>query len=163
MKSLLLVRHAKSSWEHYNEDFERPLNNRGHKNAPEMAKRLLDKKIKIDQFVSSPANRAFTTAQYFAEAYSQKHKDIITIPSLYHAGTSVFYNVISELNNDIDSAAIFSHNPGITDFVNGLTETRLDNMPTCAVFAVNIHTKDWKEFENAKKEFWFFDFPKSGG
>jgi phosphohistidine phosphatase len=162
MKSLVLIRHAKSSWDYYKDDFDRPLNDRGHRNAPDMAKRLLDKKIKIDQFVSSPANRAFSTAQYFAEAYGKKHKHILTVPALYHAESEVFYSVIEELNDDENTVAIFSHNPGITDFVNSLTSTRLDNMPTCAVFAVHINIKSWKDFREAKKEFWFFDFPKSG-
>ena len=77
MKQLILVRHAKSDWGNPGlDDFDRPLNERGKKNAPVMAQRLLDKKIKIDAFISSPAKRAAKTAKIFAETFKQK-KDVI--------------------------------------------------------------------------------------
>jgi phosphohistidine phosphatase len=157
MKRILLVRHAKSSWAFNVEDFERPLNERGKKNAPEMAKRLLKRDIEIDVFVSSPAVRALTTAEYFAEAYHVKQKHILVVPALYHASPEIFYSVIEELDDKIKTAAIFSHNPGITEFVNEQTNTRLDNMPTCGVFAVKADIKYWKEYRESKKELWFFD------
>ena len=161
MKSLLLIRHAKSSWDFDVEDFERPLNNRGNKDAPEMAKRLIKKDIKIDAFVSSPANRALSTAIHFIKEYGKKKKNIITIPSLYHATPKNFYSVIEELDNDLKTVALFSHNPGITEFANDLTNTPVDDMPTCAVYAVKADIKKWKDFREAKKEFWFFDYPKA--
>jgi phosphohistidine phosphatase len=161
MKRILLVRHAKSSWDFNNEDFDRPLNDRGHKNAPEMAKRLLKQDIDIDAFVSSPAVRALTTAEYFAKAYDVKPKHIITIPALYHAAPEAFYSVIEELDDDLKTVAIFSHNPGITEFVNGQTSTRIDDMPTCAIFGVKADIKHWKDYRNADKAFWFFDYPKA--
>jgi phosphohistidine phosphatase len=142
------------------EDFERPLNDRGHRDAPMMAERLLDKKIKIDAFISSPANRAQTTAAYFAKAYGLSKKDLQLFKELYHASPATFYEVISKTGKGIDTAAVFSHNPGITHFVNSLTATQLDNMPTCAVFAVKAEIDDWKDFTAAKKIFWFFDYPK---
>lgn len=161
MKNLLIVRHAKSSWDNPTQkDFDRPLNDRGHKDAPTMAKRMLQKKIPIDVFVSSNAERALTTCKYFAEAYEVKEKDILIYPELYHAPPHIFYQVIRQIKNKHSTAAIFSHNPGITSFVNELTATRVDNMPTCGVFAIKIHTDSWSAFEEAKKEFWFFDYPK---
>jgi phosphohistidine phosphatase len=162
MKSLLLIRHAKSSWDFNVEDFERPLNERGNKNAPEMAKRLLKKDIKIDALVSSPAKRALSTATYFAEEYGKKVKNIIIVPALYNAAAESFYTAIEDLDNDDKIVAIFSHNPGITEFANSLTDTRIDDMPTCAVFALKADIKKWKDFRDAKKEFWFFDYPKAG-
>jgi phosphohistidine phosphatase len=163
MKSVIIIRHAKSSWDFSSSDFARPLNERGHHDAPIMADRLLNKNIKIDAFISSPANRALTTAEYFFEAFNpsgDKNAGIIKIPELYHAAGSVFFDVISKVNNEFNTIAIFSHNPGITDFVNKLTNTRIDNMPTCAVFAVNVKTENWKQFQKAAKECWFFDYPK---
>jgi phosphohistidine phosphatase len=74
----------------------------------------------------------------------------------------VFEEVISELSDDIETAAIFAHNPGITSFANTLTSTRVDDMPTCSVYAVKINTDRWKHFSKAKKEFLFFDCPKVG-
>jgi phosphohistidine phosphatase len=162
MKSLLLIRHAKSSWDFNVEDFERPLNERGNKNAPEMAKRLLKKDVKIDAFVSSPAKRALATAAYFAEEYGKKVKNIIIVPALYNAAAESFYTGIEDLDNDDKTVAIFSHNPGITEFANSLTDTRIDDMPTCAVFALKVDIKKWKDFREAKKEIWFFDYPKAG-
>ena len=162
MKSLLLIRHAKSSWEHVlQKDFDRPLNGRGHIDAPAMAKRLLEKKIPIDIFISSPAIRAFTTATYFAKAYGQQGLDVVTVEELYEPALDAFTQVIKKIATSVGTAAIFSHNPGITQFVNGLTNTRVDDMPTCAVFAVQADIKNWSDFENAKKTFWFFDYPKA--
>jgi phosphohistidine phosphatase len=161
MKKLLIIRHAKSSWDPaIPNDFDRPLNERGQKDAPEMAKRLLKRDIKIDAFISSPAVRALSTATYFAEAYEKKQKHIIAIPSLYHPSVSAFFNAIEELDNDYKSVAIFSHNPGITDFVNSITVAYIDNVPTCGVFGIKADIKKWKDFNEAKKEFWFFDYPK---
>jgi phosphohistidine phosphatase len=161
MKSLLLVRHAKSSWDFDVEDFDRPLNDRGKKNAPEMAKRLVKKDIKIDAFISSPAERALSTATHFVEEYDKKPKNIIEVPSLYHASTESFYSVIEELDNDFKTVALFSHNPGITDFANELTKTRIEDMPTCAIFAIKADIKKWSDFREGQKEFWFFDYPKA--
>lgn len=162
MKKLLIIRHAKSSWDAaVQSDFDRPLNERGLKDAPAMAQRLLKKEVKIDQILSSPANRALTTATFFAKAYGIKTKKILEVPELYHAGIIVFNRVIDELDDDDKSVAIFSHNPGITDFVNSLTNVRVDNVPTCGIFAVKAAVKSWKDFGAAEKEFWFFDYPKS--
>lgn len=162
MKELLIIRHAKSSWANaFSSDFERPLNDRGHKDAPRMAEKLLARGIAIQAFLSSTANRALTTATYFAEAYSKKKNDILLLPELYHAPELVFYEVIEQIPSSIQTAAIFSHNPGITDFVNSLTNTRIDNMPTCGIFAIKIPITNWSEFMKAEKEFWFFDYPKN--
>lgn len=162
MKELLLIRHAKSDWGDPSlDDYDRPLNGRGKRDAPLMADRLLEKKIKIDGFFSSPAKRAGKTARIVAAAYRKKD-DIIYRDELYGAGEPVFFDVINGASNHYDCIAIFSHNPGITDFANLLTTTRIDNIPTCGVFAVKADCKKWKDFAKAKKEFWFFDYPKSG-
>jgi len=162
MKTLLIIRHAKSSWDIGTlNDFERPLNERGKKDAPEMAKRLLDKKIIIDAFVSSPAKRAKKTAELFCEVYNHKEEDIIFISALYHANSHAFYHTIENFADTYNTVAIFSHNPGITSFVNELTESlRIDNMPTCGAFAIKVDTNKWKDFKRSKKEFLFFDHPK---
>lgn len=163
MKQLILVRHAKSDWDDPSlDDFDRPLNGRGKRDAPLMAERLLDKGVKIDLFIASPAKRANKTACIFAEAYKKKKDDLVFRDELYGAGEAVFFDVINKADNDHKTLAIFSHNPGITDFANLLTATRIDNIPTCGVFAIKADCKKWKEFASAKKEFWFFDYPKAG-
>jgi phosphohistidine phosphatase len=163
-KRLILIRHAKSDWGNPGlADFDRPLNERGKKDAPEMAQRLVDKKIQIDVFVASPAKRAAKTAKFFAEAYKKNKADIIFKEELYMAGAETFFEVISNLKDKYDTVAVFSHNNGITDFANHLTNTRIDNVPTCGVFALKADCNSWADFKKAKKEFWFFDYPKSSG
>ena len=163
MKTLLLVRHAKSRWDDPSlPDFDRPLNERGKNDAPEMAKRLLEKNIMIDAFVTSPAKRASQTCKYFIKEFDAKKKKMHTEPKLYEAGEENFFEVIENLKDKWDVVAIFSHNPGVTYFANLLTEKRIDNMPTCSVFAISIDSKKWNDLRNAKREFLFFDYPKSG-
>jgi phosphohistidine phosphatase len=163
MKTLLIIRHAKSSWDIGSlNDFERPLNERGKKDAPEMAQRLSDKKINIDAFISSPAKRAKKTAEFFCLVYNKKEEDIIFISALYHASTQTFYETIEGIDDNFNVVAVFSHNPGITSFVNELTDSvKIDNMPTCGIFAVTIDIDKWKSFTKATKEFLFFDYPKA--
>lgn len=162
MKILLLVRHAKSDWGNpVLEDFERPLNERGKRDAPEMAKRLLNKKVSIDAIISSPAKRAAKTAKAFAEAYDLKKSRLLFNEDLYMAGSAAFTAAIEAADDKFESIAVFSHNPGITGFANELTNARIDNIPTCGVFAIKINTDTWKDFRNAPKEFWFFDYPKA--
>lgn len=161
MKQLLLVRHAKSSWANIGlDDFDRPLNDRGLKDAPIMADRIKAKAIQIDQFIASTALRAFTTASYFAEAFKQKSSSIIQLNELYHAPPAVYYQVIQNIDDSINTAALFAHNPGITDFINELDLNYINNMPTCGLYAINIETNHWNDFNKAKKAFWFFDYPK---
>lgn len=161
MKTLYLIRHAKSSWGDPGlPDFERPLNERGRSDAPEMAKRLLAKKIKIDAFVSSPAKRAKKTCKLFCKEFKGNEDDIIFKDELYNASAETFFRVIDSLDNDHRRVAIFSHNPGITDFVNRLCkDVTIDEMPTCAVFSVEADIKNWQDFSNAEKKFLFFDHP----
>src|ERR1700682_433600 len=137
MKTLILVRHAKSSHTFgFSSDFERPLNDRGFKDAEEMGKKLFRKKTAIDLFVSSPATRAKTTAELFVAEYDRKLKEILFIPSLYQANPETFSDVISGIEDGHQHIALFSHNPGITDFAASLTTNLITHMPTCSVFAV---------------------------
>jgi len=162
MKKLLLVRHAKSSWDQAGlSDFDRPLNERGKKDAPEMAKRVKEKGVELDHLVSSTAKRARKTAKYFAEAFGLKKEDIQLIEALYGATPPEFVQAINELNDKFETVALFSHNPGITEFAGSLTNVRIEDMPTCAVFALQANTDSWKEFMNAEKSFLFFDYPKN--
>ena len=157
------MRHAKSSWDLATlNDFDRSLNERGKKDAPVMAQRILDRKIDINIFVSSPAKRAKKTAELFCSIYKKDKEQIIFVPALYHASINTFFEVVSQLNNDYNCVAIFSHNPVITEFVNQLVENiTIENMPTCGVFAVKTSITKWKEFSTSKKELLFFDYPKA--
>ncbi len=162
MKSLLLVRHAKSSWDNISlDDFDRPLNDRGKNDAPEMASRLRNRDIHIDAFFASPAKRARKTAELFVKEYKKQKDHLFFFEELYLASPSAFIDVIKKIDDGYDTVAVFSHNEGITEFANSLTDNKTDNIPTCGIFAVKIKTKSWKDFEEALKEFWFFDYPKN--
>lgn len=159
MKTLLLVRHAKSDWGNPSlSDFDRPLSERGKRDAPVMAKRLKEK-IEVEMFISSPAKRAAKTAKIFAKAFDKKKKDILFIEKLYMAETDTFFSLIANTDDKHDCIAIFSHNFGITDFANMLTDTRTDNIPTSGVFAITCDIKSWGSFKSAPKSFLFFDYP----
>ncbi|MEO9021105.1 MAG: histidine phosphatase family protein [Ginsengibacter sp.] len=162
MKILLIIRHAKSGWNDPSlSDFDRTLTERGKSDAEAMAKRIKKNSITIDAYISSPAKRARKTAGIFMKEYGEKKENILLIPSLYEAHIKDFYDAVENVNDSFDTVAIFSHNPGITDFTNSLECSPIYNMPTCAVFAVKIRTEHWKEFNKAKKDFLFFDYPKA--
>jgi len=161
MKTLILVRHAKSSWSEPGlSDFDRPLNERGKKDAPEMAQRLKEK-IKVDHFVSSPAKRAKRTARFFAEEFGMDKDSIQLVEDLYMATQEGFLKTISAIDDQYDAVALFSHNPGISEFASSLTNVKVDDMPTCAMFALAAETVSWQNFEQAAKKFLFFDYPKN--
>lgn len=161
-KILLLIRHAKSSWDNVMlSDFDRPLNDRGKKDAPKMAKRLLEKKVSIDAFISSPAKRAKKTAELFIEEFGRG--EIILVPALYHASVDDFYEAIHAIDNTFQSAAVFSHNPGISAFAKELiSDAAIDDMPTCSIFAVKAAIENWGDFKTGTRKLWFFDYPKKG-
>lgn len=162
MKALLLIRHAKSGWDDPSlSDFDRTLTERGKSNAKLMAKRVKEKSIEIDLFVSSPAKRAKKTAKIFMKEYEEKEKEILLEPALYEGSVEDFYKTIENLEDKEKHVALFAHNPGITEFINSLECSPVYNMPTCAVFGLKIKTKHWKDFREAKKEFLFFDYPKN--
>jgi phosphohistidine phosphatase len=162
LKKLFVVRHAKSSWALPGQsDFARPLNDEGAHDASQMAERLLLQNEEVDLFLSSPALRARQTCEAFCKKYQRLLISIQFEPTLYHAPCQTFYSVIEKISDEYNSIALFSHNPGITDFVNSLhTGAVIDNMPTCGVFALKIHASSWLQFSSAKKEFLFFESPK---
>ena len=158
MKTLILVRHAKSDWPTNTDDLDRPLSECGHQDAPKMAKFLKSNEVKIDAFVTSPAKRTITTCRYFAEVF--ENKNIKKIEELYNASSTEFLEVIENLDDSVENVAIFSHNNGITYFANSLTNENIEHMPTCSVVAFKIDTKNWAEFKKSAKEFLFFYKPK---
>jgi phosphohistidine phosphatase len=160
MKRVFLIRHAKSDWSVDTDDFERPLNERGKRDAPMMANRLSKMKIPIDAFVSSPAKRALRTAKIFAESMEINQDDILLNRELYLAQAATFFEVLEKLDDRLSTIAVFSHNNGITEFANALGLTHVDNMPTCSIFAFSVNSDTWHDFRKAKKEFLFFDYPK---
>ncbi|MHB1177916.1 MAG: SixA phosphatase family protein [Daejeonella sp.] len=161
-KQLLLVRHAKSDWGNNNlTDFKRPLNSRGGKNAPEMALRLKKKGIMPQQIISSPALRAITTAELFAEVLGLEKTDIIKEMEIYEALPSTLLNVINNLDDKSSFTALFGHNPAITYIVRDLCNSDLDNIPTCGMVLIRFLFDNWNMVSAGTGELIFFDYPKS--
>lgn len=161
-KQLLLVRHAKSDWDNIKlSDFDRPLNSRGEKNAPEMAKRLLKRGKIPQQIVTSPAVRAITTARYFAKELGLNKSDIVKEPEIYEALTSTLKGVINNLDNTYSFIALFGHNPGITDLVSNLCSKDLYNIPTCGMVLIQFPIDDWSMVSAGTGEIVFYDYPKN--
>ena len=163
MKTLYLLRHAKSSWNDPDlKDFERPLADRGIKDVPVMAERLKTRNGHIDTIICSPAVRTKTTAQMFAKALGFPVDDIGSNPELYFAGSSMFLKAASLLDDDCDVAMLVGHNPAITEFVNEMSGSEIDNIPTCGLVELRLPIDDWSAIEFATAELIEFDFPKKG-
>lgn len=126
-----------------------------------MANRLIKSGIEIDQFLSSPAKRAITTAIGHAKVYNVKEKDIVEDPRLYHASSEQIQLVLSETDDWIQNLAIFGHNPGFTDLINDLSDLALWNLPTCAVCGVEFQIDSWSQIIGKKGSKFYYDYPKS--
>jgi len=160
MKTIFLIRHAKAESGQSIKDEDRKLTDKGKSDAIMMAKRLQDREIAIDAFISSPAKRALKTCKIFAEIFNYKKDTILQIPDLYMPEVVDFENYISNIDENLNTIAIFSHNGGITEFANSLNIATIDNMPTCSIFAFRCEMDQWSQLLNAKKNLLFFDYPK---
>jgi phosphohistidine phosphatase len=166
MKTLYLIRHAKSSWDDPDlGDFERPLNKRGKKDAPNMAKRLKEKRVTPDFIITSPATRALDTAKEFAKILGYDKDKIKTDKRLYHANEDQFLSIIHELKerdrDEEEVVLVFGHNPGLTEFANLLLNEHIDNIPTCGIVKAHLKIDRWKDARFGCGELEFLDFPKS--
>jgi phosphohistidine phosphatase len=160
MKTLILMRHAKSSWDNpHQTDHDRPLNKRGRRNAPEMGARFAREQIKPDTIVTSTAVRAKETAELVMEA-AQWTAPLRLFPKLYHATSMAWLEVLRELSGETIIA--FGHNPGISEFANRLTREGV-SMPTAAAAFVEAEIDSWDElsFESSCRlvDYWT---PKDG-
>ena len=161
MKQLFLIRHAKSSWKDSEvADFERKLNPRGKKNAPEMGKRLKKRNFIPDLIISSPAKRAIDTAKRIAKEIGFDIKSIKIEPKLYEASYEGFLSVIHSIDTNFNKVYIIGHNPSITEVVNELGDKSVNNVPTCGVTGISFNAAQWNEIVYRGSTF-FYDFPKN--
>ncbi len=159
MKLLTLIRHAKSSWSQPElDDFERPLNRRGERDAPKMGKRLAALEPHPDRFVSSPAVRARRTAEVIADAVSGAAPELVD--SLYLASPGRMLGVVHDLDDALEHVALVAHNPGTTEFANALADIRIDNVPTCGVVRLELAVDHWRDTAFGCARLLDFDFPK---
>ncbi len=160
MKRLLLIRHAKSSWEHQGlSDHQRPLANRGLRDAPEMGKRLLARKVKPDMILSSNAVRAMETALLIAKELSFPIRGIKRTDRLYHASARAILSTIKDNRLEGDTLFVIGHNPGMNDFI-ALMGGEIDNLPTSGQYGFSFDVSSWGEVSPEKAHFWFLDYPK---
>lgn len=161
MKTLYLLRHAKSSWDDPElRDFERPLNERGLHDVPEMARRFKSRHDGPDCMVSSPATRAKTTATLMAEHIGFPVADIVSNSELYFAGSAMFLRAASLLDQDCQSAMLVGHNPAITEFANDMAAATIDNIPTCGLVELSLPIEQWADIDTGIATLVEFDYPK---
>jgi len=160
MKTLFLVRHAKSSRDDPSlSDRDRPLDDRGKQDAPKMGKRLAKRDAKPDLLLSSPALRALTTAQLIAEELGYRRKEIVVDDRLYATDADDLLAVIRALDKRLNRVMLFGHNPEFADLAHRLSSEIID-MPTCAVVEFNFDTKSWSDVGEVKPEKLVLDYPK---
>jgi phosphohistidine phosphatase len=162
MKTLTLVRHAKSSWKDTSlSDRDRPLNKRGKRDAPEMGRRIAEAGVRPSLIVSSPAVRAWTTAKIIADAIGYPREFLQRDNGLYLATVNGILDVIVAQDVGFNSLMLVGHNPGFTDFANYLVPGLTNNMPTAAVVSVEIDSDDWSLYDKPASELVLYDFPKN--
>jgi len=149
MKTVFLVRHAKSSRDDISvPDKDRPLADRGRRDAPEMGKRLAQRGVKPDLIVSSPALRARSTAELIAEKLGYRRRDVVIEERLYGGEADDLLDVIHGLDDEVNSVMLFGHNPELTEFAHRIS-SQITHLPTCAVAEFRFDAKLWPNVGNA--------------
>lgn len=160
MKTLFLVRHAKSSRDDPSlPDRDRPLDDRGEQDAPKMGKRLAKRDVKPDLIVSSSATRALATAHPIAEELGYRRKDIVVNDRLYESSADTLLEVIQGLDNKLDCVMLFGHNPEFSDLAHRLS-SEIGDMPTCAVAEFRFDVKAWSDVGEVEPAKVTLDQPK---
>lgn len=153
MKTLYLVRHAKSSWQFDVIDHERPLNERGLEDAPKMAAHIALKMPKPDLMMSSDALRAKTTAVFFAKAYEINDVEIVLNHKMYDFAGQALVEVIRDVDNDVNCLMVFGHNNAMTNFVNTYGDQRIDNVATAAFTAIVFDIDSWRDLKPGRTSY----------
>lgn len=162
MKTIYFVRHAKSSWDDVSlDDHDRPLNGRGRRDAPMMARRLLGIDVVPDGLLCSTARRARETAAAFAEVLNIATSEQRYEAALYHAWSPTIEQQIRALPDHWDTILLFGHNPGYTDLANRLqNEHHIGNLPTCGIVGARSQVETWADFSLAEARRIAYLYPK---
>jgi len=163
MKRLILLRHAKSSWDDDSlADHERPLSPRGRDDAPEMGRRLARLGVAPDLLLTSSARRARATAERIAAELPPDRRRIVLEPALYLASPGEMLAVIAGVDDACTELLLVAHNPGLTRLGNMLVPAlRLSNLPTAGVIGIACATDSWAGIDAARFELLYYDFPKN--
>lgn len=166
MKTLFVLRHAKSSWEDPQlKDIARPLAQSGRTGIDLVAGRLLERQVSIDAIVSSSAERTRQTAALFAQRLNLLDSSISYSAELYFAGAPMLRQAVSRFEDCYSSVMLVGHNPAVTDFVNelgvgALGIEELENVPTCGLLQFELAIESWQESDTAQARLVEFDYPK---
>ena len=159
--TLTLVRHAKSSWDDPGlDDFMRPLNDRGRRDAPEMGRRLREGGVQPDLIVSSPAKRAIKTARLIAGEFEWPEADILEAAGMYEAAADELLKLIRRLPDEKRDVILVGHNPGLTDLANLFLRSVIENIPTCGVVRLAFSARRWRDIGPECATLLLVDFPK---
>ena len=162
MKTLYLLRHAKSSWSETGlADRERPLSKRGLGDAPRMGQRFAGRGESLQRVVTSPARRARHTAELFCGATDFAPADIALDERLYFLGPGSIEDAIRAQADALESLMLVFHNPDITEFANRFAGLRIDNVPTCGLVKIACASGRWRDWKAEACEFVYFDYPKN--
>jgi phosphohistidine phosphatase len=160
--TLILVRHAKSSWSHRGlADHDRPLNKRGQRDALRMGRRLARLGYNPRLLVSSSAERARTTAELIAIEIGYEPRGIEIRDQLYGSSPGEILGILSDWDDAVDCAMLVAHNPGTTDLVNYLTDAGISNIPTCGIAIMRSINTGWSDFSDTGAELLHYDYPRS--
>lgn len=164
MKTLYLVRHAKSDWNIDGlADIDRPLNFRGYRDAHAMSRLLNEKKVIPDLIISSPAIRAISTALIFCRNLKLRTSEISINQDVYETSANQYIDIVKNSDDRFKSIMLFGHNPVISNVVSSLITPFAESLPTCAVVGIQFPSdcKAWKNFDKMPGELILFDFPKN--
>lgn len=160
MKKIILIRHAKSAWDNpWLTDHDRPLAERGLRDAPIMAKRLKKRKIHPEIILCSTALRAVDTAKIIAQELEFPGSEIHLEKDLYHASPNKILKYIHLQKDAKDTILVVGHNPGLNELIEYLGG-KLDNLPTSGQFGFLVKSDRWSDFGPKTAEVWFVDYPK---
>lgn len=156
MKTLFLIRHAKSDWTNPDlKDVERFLNERGYSDANKMSSQF---KHQHDLIITSPAIRAMSTALIFARNLKYNANTICIKQELYESSIEDYVSVINAIDNSYNTVMLFAHNPTISDVAQQLTQALPMELPTCAIAGIRFDVSDWKKANTGN--LFLFDYPK---
>jgi phosphohistidine phosphatase len=152
MKTLYIIRHAKSDWSHpFVKDIDRPLNARGWMDAYRMNRWMIQNKIRPDAVCCSPATRAYSTASIVLRNIIpfEDHSRFMIFEELYEKSSSDYIEFIRRISDFYSKVMIFGHNSAITHTVNALG-VNIENVPTCGFFAFESNAETWKQFPDSQ-------------
>ncbi|TAF66534.1 MAG: histidine phosphatase family protein [Cytophagales bacterium] len=161
MKTLYLIRHAKSSWKDSAlADFDRPLNSRGKRDLPFMAKKLKELEAAPHLILASPALRAKITAQAFAETFQYSPKDIEYHENIYEGSAYDLLSIVKKVLPLYHEVILVGHNPQITAFSNLICDKVIENIPTSGIVKIEFKLKKWSSIAPQTGKMIWFEYPK---